>query len=112
MGGKDRVTDPGFFRANLFVFVVGIVLCAVTGSPCNTLTLKCVSWNVQGVQKFTPLTPELGYLEEFDAIFLQETFTTSAENGLDLVGYIPYHVLGRVTGGCPSWGLTMLVKID
>ncbi len=86
---------------------------AVRGGPTSyPLDLKCVSWNVNGAAKFSALTPELRYLEQFDVVLLQETFTTSPENGLDLAGFIPFHVMGRVTGGCPSWGLSTLLKID
>jgi hypothetical protein len=64
------------------------------------------------VSKFNTVTPELRYLERFDVIFAQETYTTSPENGFDLEGYIPYHVLARQTTRKPSWGLSTLVKIS
>jgi hypothetical protein len=97
------------------IAILFFLLCSAIGSlaipsPLE-LTLKCLSWNVNGAQKLASYTPELGYLEEFDVILLQETFTTNQEHGLDLPGYIPYHVLGRLTGGRPSCGLTTLLKI-
>jgi exonuclease III len=98
-----------------FVYVVFFATTVVAANAVNssdTLELRCVSWNINGAQKFTSLTPELSYMENFDVILLQETFTLSPENGLDLIGYIPYHVLGRLTGGRPSWGLSTLLRID
>jgi endonuclease/exonuclease/phosphatase (EEP) superfamily protein YafD len=67
---------------------------------------------VNGVAKFGPLTPELGYLERFDVILLQETYTTSPENGFELEGFIPYHTLARATRRKPSCGLSTLLKIE
>jgi hypothetical protein len=43
---------------------------------------------------------------------LQETFTTSPENGFELIGFIPHHILARPTTRRPSCGLTSLLKID
>ncbi len=78
----------------------------------SAISLNCLSWNVNGVAKFTALTPELGYLESFDVVLLQETFTTSPENGCELFGFIPFHTLARRTKRRPSCGLTTLLKID
>ncbi len=84
----------------------------ISSSPCaKSFDIACVTWNVNGVSKFNTLTPELRYLEQFDVIFAQETYTISPENGLELEGYIPYHVLARQTTRKPSWGLSTLVKI-
>ncbi len=98
-------------------FTVGVLISnfiadVLSISSHYDVELKCLSWNVNGVSKFSSLLPELRFLEEFDAVFLQETFTTSPENGFNLAGFIPYHAMGRVTGGCPSWGLTTLLRID
>jgi hypothetical protein len=100
-------------RPSLLVFLFLFPVSVVHSSPnCHSLDLKCVSWNVNGAAKFSALTPELHYLKQFDIVILQETFTTSPENGIDLTGFIPFHVVGRSTGGCRLWRLSTLLKID
>jgi hypothetical protein len=100
-------------RCLFFVALCLIGISRLQATPTvSKLLLKCISWNVNGVPKFGAMTPEVRYLEGFHVIFLQETFTTSPENGFELHGYIPYHVLGQLTGGRPSWGLTTLLKIN
>ncbi len=101
------------YPSGAFFVFWAVILGSVLSSPCGTsVSFKCVSWNVNGISKFTALTPELGYLEKFDVVFLQETYTTSPENGLVLDGFIPFHVLARPTGRKPYWGLSTLVKIN
>jgi exonuclease III len=95
-----------------FVFTFCLFV-GISGAPNRTnFDLGCVSWNVNGAAKLSSLTPVLGFLERFDVVMLQETYTTSPENGFELEGFIPYHVLARVTRSKPSCGLTTLLKIN
>jgi hypothetical protein len=73
--------------------------------------LKAVSWNLNGAAKFRDLFPERQYLQSFDVVFLQETFSTDDASPYELDGFIAYHSPARFTGGRPQWGMTSLVKI-
>jgi hypothetical protein len=78
---------------NIGALFFAAAFAVVGGMPgSNTVDFQCLSWNINGAPKFTSLTPELHFMETFDVILLQDTFTLSPENGFDLIGYIPYHV--------------------
>jgi exonuclease III len=74
--------------------------------------LKAVSWNLNGAAKFRDLFPEQTYLQSFDVVFLQETFSTNDSPPYELDGFMAYHSPARFTGGRPQWGMTSMIKIS
>ncbi len=77
--------------------------------PCLLATcLRGISWNVNGVSKLKLKNHELSFLASFDIVLLQETFSTTREETLELHGFIPHHQLGRRH----QWGLTSLLRIN
>ncbi len=85
--------------------VVFVALCFELVTP---ITLKGVSWNVNGVQKLKTTNHDLKFMGSFDVVMLQEMFSTTRDATLDLDGFIPHHQLGRRH----QWGLTSLFRIE
>jgi hypothetical protein len=52
------------------------------------------------------------FLAGFDVVFLQETFSGSLEDTLELDGFIPHHQLGRPTLRRYQWGLSTFLRIN
>ncbi len=95
-----------------------ILVCLLAGGTLSSgapETFKCVSWNVNGVEKLRASRNDLQFLASFDVIFLQETYSGTAEAVLDIDGFIPHHQLGRPTPRRPNhhqWGVSTLMKIE
>ncbi len=92
------------------VILVGLITWARAIPPVEW-PLKAVSWNINGATKFRNLFPEQQYLKSFDAVLLQETFSTDETAVYEIDGFIAFHSLARFTGGRPQWGMTSLIKI-
>ncbi len=95
---------------SIWLVLVAVISC-VRATPPVEWPLKAVSWNLNGARKFRNLFPERQYLESFDIVLLQETFSTDETAVYELDSFISFHSLARFTGGRPQWGMTSLVKI-
>ncbi len=86
---------------------------ALHGETCaESWNLSLVTWNVNGAAKFRGYLPELQYMNTFDVIFLQETFTVDARPSIELDGYITFHTPARPTARRPQWGMTSFFRIS
>jgi exonuclease III len=93
--------------------LVGLVFCLAgfVPTPGAPVSLKCVTWNINGAEKLKTTESDRKLLAEFDVIFLQETYLGTPESVVDLDGYIPHHQLGRPTLRRYQWGLSTLMHI-
>jgi exonuclease III len=91
----------------LVLFILKIA--AVVGTPA---CFKCVTWNVNSVDKIRSMDHERCFLAGFDVVFLQETYSGTPESAFDLEGFIPHHQLGRPTLRRFQWGLSTFLRIN
>ncbi len=81
------VRFSSFTSANL---LIAILLVVVEASGASR-SFKCVTWNVNGVQKLRSDRNVLAFLARFDVVLLQETYSGSSEDVLNLEDFIPNH---------------------
>ncbi len=93
-------------------FVLLLFLSATPSSSGAPVSLNCVTWNVNGVDKLRNMENEQRFLARFDVIFLQETYSGAQDSVFDLDGYIPHHQFGRPTLRRYQWGVSTLMRIS
>ncbi len=79
---------------------------------CHAVKLSCVTWNVNGVSKLRDFVFSTAWLQDYDVIFLQETYSTTDDNVIQLSGYLGHHSLATYTGRKPSRGVSSLFRIE
>jgi exonuclease III len=100
------ITRP--FLNILSILIFNLVITSAGPSP----RFKCVTWNVNGVEKLRCKRHELNFLASFDVVLLQETYSGTNEDVLNLEGFIPHHQLGRLTTRRTQWGVSTFFRID
>ncbi len=104
-----------YFGYRMWIFSIVLTLVGIlpwaSATPPVEWPFKALSWNLNGAAKFRALFPERQYLESFDIVLLQETFSTDDGAALELDGFIAFHSPARITGGRPQWGMTSLIKL-
>jgi hypothetical protein len=99
----------GLLHLCFISFLIIVTLTSVNGVPTR---FKCVTWNVNGVEKLRCKRFELNFLASFDIVLLQETFSGTNEDVLSIDGFIPHHQLGRPTTRRAKWGVSTFFRID
>jgi exonuclease III len=84
------------------------IFCFFSVAELAPLSLRCLSWNVNGVAKLKLKQHEMHLMLSHDVVLLQETFCSTRESVLDLPGFIPHHQLGRRH----QWGLSSFMRIE
>jgi exonuclease III len=97
------------FFWNVLLAFLALVISKTGGSPPR---FKCVTWNVNGVEKIRCDRNVLTFLAGFDIVLLQETYSATNEDVLSLAGFIPHHQLARPTTRRAVWGVTTFFRID
>jgi exonuclease III len=80
--------------------------------PSFAVKFSCVTWNVNGVSKLRDFVFSTSWLGDYDVIFLQETYSTTDDNVIQLSGYLGHHSLAAYTGRRPSRGVSSLFRIE
>jgi exonuclease III len=80
--------------------------------PSSAVKFSCVTWNVNGVSKLRDLVFSSTWLQDYDVIFLQETYSTSDDHVFQPPGYLGHHSLAAYTGRRPSRGVSSLFRIE
>jgi exonuclease III len=98
--------------------MLGLILIATIWTFLNggcvervTKDLRIVSWNVNGVRKFNHLPAEIEFWRSHDLVLLQETFSNTIEECVELREFMGHHsvaVPGQGRRGV--WGLKTLFK--
>jgi exonuclease III len=101
-----RFSGITFFK---FLLLFTCVVRVVHGSPPR---FKCVTWNVNGVEKLRCNGNVLTFLAGFDIVLLQETYSSTTEDVLCLKGFIPHHQLARPSTRRATWGVSTFFWID
>jgi exonuclease III len=92
----------------LYFLILLLGISTVFGAPPR---FKCVTWNVNGVEKLKDDGNVLAFLGGFEIILLQETYSGSNEDVLHLNGFIPHHQLARPTTRRAVWGVSTFFRI-
>lgn len=95
----------------VFSFLLLVNLELYSQTRAEDWNVSLVSWNVNGAAKFRGYYPELQYLQTFDVILLQETFTVDERASLEFDGYITFHTPARPTRRRPQWGMASYFRI-
>jgi exonuclease III len=100
-----------FSSLNIIVsLIVTILIVALTDGVSPRF--KCVTWNVNGVQKLRGDRSVLDFLGRFDIVLLQETYSGTNEDVLSLEGFIPHHQLARPSTRRAKWGVSTFFRIN
>ncbi len=93
-------------------FSVLYLLVGLSSVDSTDRELRVLSWNVNGVRKFSNLPSELKFLEQHDVILLQETFAREDNELLELRGFLGNHARAVPTDQNRNrWGLSSLFRI-
>ncbi len=95
-----------------FVLVILFILSSRGSSqPDSERSLRIVTWNVNGVRKFSHLPAIVSFIADHDLVLLQETFSYKDEELFELRGFLGHHARALpVDGSRNMWGLSTLFR--
>ncbi len=100
------------FVCLFFQMLSFLLLLACASAAPDEREFSVVTWNVNGARKFNHLPSDVAFLREHDVILLQETFTRSDSELLELRGYQSHHARALPSPiGRNKWGLLSFFRV-